>query len=85
MREAQQGKRVARYNKSNENHSPKVKGEYMHWEKRVAKQQEKKLVDRLLEVVLNDNGNLLKNCLGINMGKRPIGVTPLKSAKDIAV
>jgi hypothetical protein len=42
-------------------------------------------VDLLLEVTLNDNGKLLKNCLGIHMGKRPIGVTPLKIAKDIAV
>ena len=84
MPKAQQGKRVTRYNKSNENNSPKIRGEYMHWEKRVAKQQEKKLVDLSLDVTLNDNGKLLKNCLGINMGKRPIGVTFLKIAKDIA-
>ena len=38
----------------------------------------------LLEVTLNDNGELLKTCLGINMGNRPIGVTPLKIAKVIA-
>jgi hypothetical protein len=57
----------------------------MHWEKRVSKQQEKKLVDHLLEVALNYNGKLLKNCLGINIGKRPIGVMPLKIAKDIVV
>jgi hypothetical protein len=85
MPKAQQGNRVTRYNKSNENDSPKIRGEYMHWKKRVAKQQEKELVDRLLEVALNDNGKLLKNCIGINMGKRPIGVTPLKIAKGIAV
>jgi hypothetical protein len=47
--------------------------------------KKKKLLVRLLEVALNDNGKLLKNCLGINMGKRPIGVTPLKIAKGIAV
>ena len=55
-----------------------------YWEKCVAKQQEKKLVDVLLEFTLNDNGKPLKNCLGINMGKRPIGITPLKIVKDIA-
>jgi len=85
MPKAQQVKRATPYNKSNENNSPKIRGEYMHWENRVAKQQEKKLMEFLLEVTLNDNGELLKTCLGINMGNRPIGVTPLKIAKDIAV
>jgi hypothetical protein len=32
-------------------------------EEPVAKQQEKKLMEFLLEVTLNDNGKLLKNCL----------------------
>ena len=69
MPKTQQGKRVVRYNKSNNenNNSPKIREEYMHWEKPVANQQEKKLVDLLLEVTLNDNEKLSKNYLGINL------------------
>ncbi|KAG2207462.1 hypothetical protein INT46_007229 [Mucor plumbeus] len=67
MPKTQQGKRVVRYNKSNNenNNSPKIREEYMHWEKPVANQQEKKLVDLLLEVTLNDNEKLLPKSLHI--------------------
>ena len=42
MPKAQQRKHVSRYRKSNENNSPKIRGEYMHWEKNPLQSNKKK-------------------------------------------
>ena len=78
MSKVQQEKHdVIHSNKKNENNSnpPKKRGKYVNWDKPVEKQQGKTLVDLLLEIILCDNGKLLKNCLGITMDNKSIGIT----------